>query len=66
MPQGQKPTTSSTMIETACRTVELEAYGLAQLAKALADGLGRNFEKAIVLIEKALQEWEKAVILAAK
>lgn len=53
MPQGQKPTKTSTIIETACRTVELEAYGLAQLAKALADGLGRDFEKAIELIEKA-------------
>ena len=53
MPQGQKPTTPSTIIETACRTVELEAYGLAQLSQALADGLGRDFEKAIELLEKA-------------
>jgi len=53
MSLGQTPTPPSTIIETACRTVELEAYGLAQLAKALADGLGRDFEKAIELIEKA-------------
>jgi len=53
MSRKKTPGTTSTIIETACRTVELEAYGLAQLAKALADGLGRDFEKAIAVIEKA-------------
>jgi len=42
-----------TIIATACRTVELEAYGLAQLSQALKGELGGNFEKAIEIIEKA-------------
>ncbi len=53
MSQRQRPQTTSTIIETACRTVELEAYGLSQLSKALNAELGRSFEKAIEIIEKA-------------
>ncbi len=44
---------ASSIIETACRTVELEAYGLAQLSKALQNDLGRNFEQAVEIIENS-------------
>jgi len=44
---------ASSIIETACRTVELEAYGLAQLSKALNNDLGRKFEQAIEIIENS-------------
>lgn len=43
----------SSIIEAACRTVELEAYGLSQLSEALKGDLGQNFEKAIEIIEKS-------------
>lgn len=44
---------SSSIIETACRTVELEAYGLSQLAAALQGDLGKCFVKTIGIIEKS-------------
>jgi arabinose-5-phosphate isomerase len=53
MSQKPQARTPASIIETACRTVELEAYGLSQLSMALEDGLGRDFEKAIEIIEKS-------------
>jgi hypothetical protein len=47
-PQSHAKTPSpSTIIGIACRTVELEAFGLSQLCDALKGDLGKDFERAI-------------------
>ncbi len=53
MPQKPQSKTPPSIIETARRTVELEAHGLAQLSTALENDLGTRFEQAIAIIEKA-------------
>ena len=53
MSQKSKLNPPSSIVKTACQTVELEAHGLSQLSQALKGKLGEAFETAIETIEKA-------------